>query len=110
MSEPGPIARIWRGATRTSDAERYLDYLRETGLTEYAATPGHRSTLTLRRIENGKAEFLLLTIWDSMEAIRAFAGDDPEQAVFYPEDDRFLVERDERVTHFAVVDHQPGTS
>jgi hypothetical protein len=42
-----------------------------------------------------------------MEAVRRFSGVDPERAVFYPEDDRFLVARDDRVTHFEVVDHQP---
>jgi heme-degrading monooxygenase HmoA len=101
------VARLWRGATRAEDADRYLDYLRETGLAEYASTPGHRSTLTLRRAREDRAEFLLITLWDSMDAVRAFAGADPERAVFYPEDDRYLVDRDDRVTHFDLVDHQP---
>ena len=81
--------------------------VRQTGLAEYAAVDGHRSTLTLRRIEGDQAEFALLTIWDSWDAVRRFAGDDPGRAVFYPEDDRYLVARDDRVTHFEIVDHQP---
>ena len=52
---------------------------------------------------DGRAEFLLLTLWESEEAIRRFAGDDICRAVFYPEDDRFLVERDDHVNHFDVV-------
>src|SRR4051812_25601676 len=104
------VARLWRGSTSAEDGERYLEYLRATGLAEYARTPGHRETLTLRRERNGRAEFLLLSIWDSMQAVRAFAGADPERAVFYAEDDRFLVERDERVAHFEVVDHHLGTT
>jgi heme-degrading monooxygenase HmoA len=100
------IARLWTGATHAEDAERYLEYLRRTGLAEYATVDGHRSTLTLRRIEGERAEFALLTIWDSWDAVRRFAGDDPGRAVFYPEDDRYLVARDDRVTHFEVVDHQ----
>jgi heme-degrading monooxygenase HmoA len=107
MPKPTMIARIWRGATNADDAEQYLHYLERTGLAEYAATPGHRRTLTLRRIVAGRAEFLLLSLWDSMEAVRSFAGEDPERAVFYPEDDRYLVERDEHVTHFDVVHRQP---
>jgi len=103
------IARTWWGATRADDAADYLEYLRETGLSEYARIPGHRRTLTLRRIAHGRAEFLIVTLWDSMEAVRRFAGDDPERAVFYPEDDRYLVARDEHVTHFEVVDMQPDT-
>jgi heme-degrading monooxygenase HmoA len=102
------VARTWWGATRADDAAHYLDYLRKTGLAEYARVPGHRRTLTLRRIAQGRAEFLIVTLWDSMDAVRQFAGDDPERAVFYPEDDRYLVARDEHVTHFEVVDIQPA--
>jgi hypothetical protein len=103
------VARTWRGATHVDDAEHYLDYLRKTGLAGYARTPGHRRTLTLRRIAGGRAEFLLVTLWDSMDAVRRFAGDDPERAVFYPEDERYLVARDEHVAHFDVVDIQPDS-
>jgi heme-degrading monooxygenase HmoA len=108
--DAGIVARIWRGATRAEDADRYLEYLRETGLADYARTPGHRSSITLRRTRDGRAEFLLLTLWESMDAVRAFAGDDPERAVFYSEDDRYLVERDEHVTHYEVVDRREEPS
>jgi heme-degrading monooxygenase HmoA len=97
------IVRTWRGATRADDGDGYLEYLRETGLRSYRATPGNRGAIGLRRIADGKAEFLLLSLWDSEDAVRAFAGDDLERAVFYPQDDRFLVERDERVNHFEIV-------
>ena len=52
----------------------------------------------------------MFTLWDSIEAVQAFAGDDPETAVFYPEDDRFLVERDLRSHHFEVVGHIRGSA
>lgn len=97
------IARLWRGVTSSADADAYLDYLRRTGLGEYRATPGNRAAMALRRTSHGRAEFLLLTLWDSKEAVRAFAGPDLERAVFYPDDDRFLLERGERVDHFEVV-------
>ena len=96
------IARTWAGATRAADADAYLDYLHATGLAAYRATPGNQGTLALRRIEGDRAEFLLLTLWESEEAIRRFAGDDIGRAVFYPEDDRFLIARDEHVTHYEV--------
>ena len=57
------LARTWRGATRFEDAERYLDYLRKTGLAEYARIPGHRCTLTLRRTDGDRAEFLIVSLW-----------------------------------------------
>jgi heme-degrading monooxygenase HmoA len=97
------IARTWAGATRAADADAYLDYLHATGLAEYRATPGNRGVLALRRVSGDRAEFLLLTLWDSEEAVRRFGGDDIERAVFYPEDERFLVAREERVSHYEVV-------
>lgn len=101
------VGRLWRGATSADDADEYLAYLRQTGLAAYAATEGHLRSIALRRIDGERAEFVLLTIWESMDAVRRFAGDDPQRAVFYPEDDRFLVSRDDRVTHFEVVDQHP---
>jgi heme-degrading monooxygenase HmoA len=97
------IARSWRGATRARDAEAYLEYLHRTGFAEYRRTPGNRGVLGLRRIVDDRAEFLLISLWDSRDAIRAFAGEDIEKAVFYPEDERFLVEREDHVSHYEVV-------
>lgn len=97
------VARIWSGVTRTVDADTYLTYLQHTGLAAYRATPGNRAAFAFRRRVNGGTEFLLLTLWDSTQAIAAFAGPDPDRAVFYPDDDLFLVERGERVDHFDVV-------
>jgi heme-degrading monooxygenase HmoA len=56
----------------------------------------------LRRDVGDDTEFLLVTLWDSLDAVKAFAGPDYETAVFYPEDDRYLVERDRAVTHYFV--------
>ena len=97
------IVRSWRGATGEGDAEAYLQYLHETGFSEYRATPGNLGVLGLRSIGEGRAEFLLLTLWESEEAIRRFAGDDIGRAVYYPQDERFLIEKDDRVRHFDVV-------
>jgi heme-degrading monooxygenase HmoA len=97
------IARIWRGATSAEDTDAYAAYLRETGVKEYSATPGNQGVHMLRRIQGDRCEFLMLTFWDSMEAVKRFAGDDPERAVFYPADDRFLIERDLTSSHWEVV-------
>ena len=93
------IARIWRGAVRAEDADTYADYLRVTGVREYSQTPGNLGVHMLRRVDGDRAEFLMLTFWESLEAVRGFAGDDVETAVFYPEDDRFLIERDLTARH-----------
>jgi len=97
------IARIWRGTVREVDKDAYYQYLQATGLKEYAETPGNRGVYTLRRVDDGKAEFLLLTFWDSWDAIKAFAGDDFEKAVYYPEDRKFLLALDPNVTHYELL-------
>lgn len=102
------IARIWRGYTRAEDVDKYLEYLRETGVKEYTSTPGNRGCQVLCRRHGNRAEFVLLSFWDSLDSIRAFAGDEIERAVFYPEDDRFLVDRELRVSHFDVLDEIEG--
>ena len=97
------IARTWRGATREADKDTYHEYLKATGLKEYAAIPGNRGVYTLRRVADGKAEFLLLTLWESWDAIKAFAGPDYEKAVYYPEDKKFLLNLSPHVSHYEVL-------
>jgi heme-degrading monooxygenase HmoA len=96
------IARIWRGVTRAEKAEQYLAYLIETGLKDYRAVPGNQGIEVLRRTYEDKTEFLLISFWESYEAIRAFAGDDPERAVYYPLDEEFLLDLEPQVTHYEV--------
>jgi len=98
------IARIWRGVVEATDADAYADYMLETGVPGYTSTPGNRGVYMLRRISEAGCEFVMVSLWSSMDDVRAFAGDDVEQAVFYPEDDKFLVERDLRVRHYEVVE------
>lgn len=97
------IVRTWRGSTSLDDAEAYFEYLRRTGLQEYRRTPGNAGVLVLLRQVERRAEFLLLSLWESMEAVGAFAGANPGKAVFYPEDERYLVEYDRHVHHYALL-------
>ena len=96
------IARIWRGAVRPEDAEAYARYVRETGIDGYQTTPGNRGAWVLWRADGDQAEIVTFSLWESRDAIAGFAGPDIERAVFYPEDDRFLVERDLTVRHYEV--------
>lgn len=96
------IMRVWRGWTRPEDTEPYAAYILNTGIAEYEATPGNRGAHLVSRSDGDRTEFLTISFWDSREAIAAFAGDDIERAVFYPEDDRFLVDRETTVTHYVV--------
>lgn len=102
------IARIWKGAVRKEDSAAYADYLRETGVAGYAKTPGNRGVWMLRRDVEGRTEFVMFTLWQTLEAVKAFAGPDYETAIFYPEDARFLVERDLVATHYEVETYGPS--
>ena len=95
---------MWRGATRRADAAAYARYVTETGMAAYRATPGNRGAHLLQRDVGDLTEIITLSFWESLEAIKGFAGEDIERAVFYDEDDRYLVERDLRVNHFRVTD------
>jgi hypothetical protein len=97
------IARTWRGSVRAHDAQTYLDYLQRTGFAALGSTPGNLAVLGLRRHAGERSEFVLISLWDSQGAVRSFAGDHPEQAVFFPEDEHYLIERDDHADHFEVV-------
>jgi heme-degrading monooxygenase HmoA len=101
------IARIWSGTVRTADADDYAGYIRDTGFAAYGETPGNRGAWLLRRDDVGAAttEFITLSLWETVDAIRAFAGDEIEAAVLYPEDERYLVDGGTDIRHYEVADH-----
>ena len=97
------IARTWHGRVPAAKAEAYHGYLLRTGIADYRATPGNRGVLVQRRVEGDVAHFTLTTLWDSLDSIRAFAGEDHERARYYPEDDDYLLEREAWVAHGEVL-------
>lgn len=97
------IARTWRGRVRADRADAYYDYLLKTGLPDYQNTPGNLGLLVQRRVENDTAEFVLTTLWDSIESIKRFAGEQYAFARYYPEDDDYLLERETYVAHAEVL-------
>jgi len=74
------IARIWRGVTRESDQDTYFEYLQQTGLKEYASIPGNQGVWVLRRVREGKAVFTLISLWETWDAIKAFAWSRPPKS------------------------------
>jgi len=94
------IARLWRGLAGTpAGADAYQQHVTGKVLPALRGIEGHRGARVLRR----EQEFIVVTFWESMDAIRKFAGADPEQAVVEPEARAVLVEYDERVRHYEVV-------
>ena len=100
------IARIWQGRTRPGMGQAYYGYLESTGLKEYKGTPGFRDVFVLTREVGEQTEYVLITLWDNLEAVKRFAGPEPERAVYYPEDDRYFSEseRTPYVQHYRVLD------
>ena len=96
------VARQWIGETRESDAEEYTKYLEETGVRHCKGVRGNCGVLLLKRIYDGKAQFVFISFWDSLAAIQAFAGPEYEKAVHYPEDKKFLLAMEPRVTLYEV--------
>jgi heme-degrading monooxygenase HmoA len=98
------IARIWQGKTRPGMGNAYYKYLEQTGLREYRATEGFEDVLVLTREDGDATEYLLITLWEDLEAVKRFAGPEAERAVYYPEDDRYFAkdERGHYVRHYEV--------
>ena len=104
------IARSWDGLTTAALSDAYADYVRRTGFKDLQETSGNRGVLLLRRREGDSERFRVLSLWDGVEAIRRFAGDDPERARYYPEDERFLDALPPNVEHFEVVAESAGAA
>lgn len=97
------IARIWHGVVPESKADAYYNYMDETGFADYKKTPGFIDLKILRETRDGHSHYLILTFWESYDAIKKFAGENYTKAQYYPEDKEFLLEFEEFVRHYEVV-------
>ncbi|MGH9380556.1 MAG: EamA family transporter [Thermoanaerobaculia bacterium] len=97
------LARMWSGEVPAERADDYEAYLEATGLAEYRATSGNRGAWVLRRDKERTTEFVTFSLWDDWDAVRRFAGPEPERARYYPEDRDYLLELRPTVDHFQVV-------
>lgn len=96
------IARLWFGRTKAEDYDAYLAYLEESGVSALKATPGNRGVMVLRRLDGDEAEFGVMSLWDSLDDVKAFAGEDVDVARYFPEDERYLLGFTPRLKHFEV--------
>ena len=99
------ITRIWHGTTKAEHAEVYLKYIEETGMREYRNVDGNLSAKILRSIEGDICHFLTVTEWDSYESIKKFAGDEFEKAKYYAEDNKYLLEFEDKVQHYETFEY-----
>jgi heme-degrading monooxygenase HmoA len=94
------ISRIWHGWTAPEQADEYERLLRAEILPGIHRVPGYRGATLLRRQDGDEVEFVTITVFDSLDAVRAFAGEDYEVAVVPPEARRLLRRFDERSAHY----------
>jgi len=98
------ISRHWRGLARASQAETYVRHLRTETFPTLRKLPGFVSASILSRRLGAGVEFLIVTLWESLDAIAGFAGADPEAAVVPAEVAGMMIEYDRRVRHFEVIE------
>ena len=97
------ISRVWHGRTTRENADAYEQLLRTEILPGIHRVPGYRGASVLRRDLDEGVEFVTITMFDSLDAVRAFAGEDYGAAVIEPEARRLLASFDERSAHYDTV-------
>jgi heme-degrading monooxygenase HmoA len=96
------IARHWRGWTKVVDADSYEDFLKKKLLPEFRAIEGYRGEYVLRSDGAGETEFVVLNFFNSLDAVKRFAGPNYTAAVFEPKARRLLSRVEDFATHYAV--------
>lgn len=100
------IARIWHGWTTPENADAYEEFLRTTMFPSIHEVDGFHGADLLRRDEDGEVAFITITRFESLDAVKRFAGDEYDRAVVEPEARRLLTRFDERSAHYElVIDH-----
>ena len=97
------IARIWHGSTKPENADAYESMLKPELLPGLSQVAGFRGSYLLRRPNGDEVEFITVILWESLEALKAFAGADYEASIIPEERRRYLSRHDDRAAHFEVV-------
>jgi hypothetical protein len=103
------IARIWHGWAKAEDANGYEAHLRPELLPGVSKMKGFRGSYLLRREIGEEVEFVTILLWDSLDGIKALAGENYETAVIPEERKKYLKRFDAKAAHFAVVESRPAT-
>ena len=102
--KPKPmIARIWHGRTLTAKADEYERYLNASGVERMLKTDGNHGVEVLRKSDGPRTDFVVISYWESIDAVKRFAGKDFEKAVILDRDREFLIEVEPNVLHYEVV-------
>ncbi len=97
------IARVWHGTTKPEDADKYEGMLKPELLPGLSKVPGFKESFLFRREFPQETEFVTIILWESMDALRAYAGAEYQRSIV-PEDRRaLLVRHEEFAQHYEVV-------
>ena len=96
------IARVWSAQTTPARARAYAEHLKAEVLPAIRALEGYGGAMLLECTLPGAIEIIVITFWQSLDAIRSFAGADPEKAVVADQAAALLTQFDERVRHYEV--------
>ncbi len=97
------IVRMWHGRVSTEKAAVYWGFLNQRAIPDCRSVAGNGSVCLLDRPEGAVTHFVTLAFGTNWEAVWAFAGEEVEQAKYYPEDRHFLLEFEPTVVHYEVV-------
>ena len=98
------ILRMWKARSTADQSAAYIEHATKKVFPKIRGIEGHRGEYLLRRPVEGGAELVVLTLWDSMESVKKFAGAEPDKAVVEPEAQAVLTSFDEYVTHYEVIE------
>jgi heme-degrading monooxygenase HmoA len=94
---------MWHGRVHHDNAVAYREFLIERAIPDYQSVAGNINVKILERREDDAVHFITMTMWEKLEDIKAFAGEDLETAKYYPEDAGYLLEFEPTVVHYEVV-------
>jgi len=100
---PKLIARIWHGHTPVAKTEEYTKYIYEAGIKKIESIQGNRGCQLLRKVDGQYGDFTVISYWDSVEAIKRFAGEKYEETHNLPKDSEYLVDMEPHVKHLEVL-------
>ncbi len=103
------IARLWSAQTTRAQAPAYVEHLRTQVFPALRKLDGYASAMLLRREVSGALEVMVITLWQSLDSIRAFAGEDLERAVVADEAAALLSRFDRRVRHYELIIDDPAS-
>ncbi len=96
------ILRLWHGEVSLEKADEYQQFMIDKAVPDYSSVAGLLNLSFTRKDEKTKSHFLLVTLWDTIESVKKFAGEQPEIAKYYEEDDNFLLEKEKYVSNYNV--------